>query len=189
MDDHKSTRLERLQAAQDRLLRYAQFRLGEEMSKARLGVDAVPARPSRPGQWDLAFAADNADALGLMPNSFDSFAPASSPGALGSASGPGPQRRKQQQQQQQQHHATRTTLLRVTTEGSSISVSGGSRGSDSGDGSLHGGGLQRQQPPASASSSSSSSLLLLLLLLHPRGRGRRCAPSVSPGRRRDRVWR
>ncbi len=74
MESGPSTRLERLQAAQDRLLRYAHFRLGEELTKSRLGADTLPDAPSSPGVWDLAFAPDHADALGLVENSFDSFA-------------------------------------------------------------------------------------------------------------------
>ena len=131
MEDGRSTRLERLQAAQDRLLRYAHFRLGEELTKARLGVDGIPAHPSAPGVWDLAFTPDNADALGLIPNSFDSFAQPSPPGALGSASGPGPRRGVQRQRGESTNHSrtTRTTLLRVTSEGSGVTFSSGG-GSD-----------------------------------------------------------
>ena len=68
MEDEKSTRLERLQAAQDRLLRYAHFRLGEEMTKAQLGVDAVPLRVLRDG---VALEDARAGALTTIRFSFE----------------------------------------------------------------------------------------------------------------------
>ena len=69
------TRLERLQASQDRLLRYAHFRLGEELMKSHLGASNLPTAPSSPGVWDVEYDEDHAEALGLEPNSYDVFAP------------------------------------------------------------------------------------------------------------------
>ena len=67
------SRLERLQAAQDRLLRYAHFRLGEELMKSSLGASNLPTAPSSPGLWDVEYNQEHADALGLEPNSYEVF--------------------------------------------------------------------------------------------------------------------
>ena len=130
MEDNDSTRLERLQAAQDRLLRYAHFRLGEELTKSQLGVDSLPANPSSPGVWDLEFDAENAQTLGLAPNSFDSFAQSEPADALGSASGPGPKRNIRKRDKVRNTAdvdsvsppPTRTTFFRITSDSSSASI-------------------------------------------------------------------
>ena len=75
MATNDGTRLERLQASQDRLLRYAHFRLGEELMKSHLGASNLPTAPSSPGVWDVEYSEDHAEALGLEPNSYDVFKP------------------------------------------------------------------------------------------------------------------
>ena len=74
MAEPNGTRLERLQAGQDRLLRYAHYRLGEELVKSQLGASNLPTGPSAPGTWDVEYTEDHAEELGLEPNSYDTFA-------------------------------------------------------------------------------------------------------------------
>jgi len=74
MAEPNGTRLERLQAGQDRLLRYAHYRLGEELMKSQLGASNLPTGPSSPGTWDVEYTEDHAEELGLEPNSYDTFA-------------------------------------------------------------------------------------------------------------------
>jgi hypothetical protein len=73
MAEPNGTRLERLQAGQDRLLRYAHFRLGEELMKSQLGASNLPTGPSSPGIWDVEYSEGQAEALGLESNSYDTF--------------------------------------------------------------------------------------------------------------------